>query len=148
MDDQACAAHERPSVAQQREHPVSGRAGEGFHLVLPYPSKAARSRMVYSQAVLDERLVLVTGTALEAYYREQLLPPFATAYGEIAAACVQLSRRVAGAVRKPGDSCHAALVDLGLRLLGYNRRAAPQPLTITSKLFAVRDLTEATCSLT
>ena len=40
--------------------------------------------------------MLVTGTALEAYYREQLLPPFAVAYGEITAACVQLSRRVAG----------------------------------------------------
>ncbi len=49
-----------------------------------------------TQAVLDERLLLVVGTKLETYYREQLLPPFVTAYGEIAAACVQLSCRVGG----------------------------------------------------
>ena len=46
--------------------------------------------------MLDERLVLVVGTKLETYYLEQLLPPFVAAYAEIAAACVQLSRRVGG----------------------------------------------------
>ena len=46
--------------------------------------------------MLDERLVLVVGTKLETYYREQLLPPFVAAYGEIAAACVQLSCRIGG----------------------------------------------------
>ena len=54
------------------------------------------SAFALTQAVLDERLVLVVGTKLEAYYREQLLPPFVAAYGEVAAACVQLGRRVGG----------------------------------------------------
>jgi hypothetical protein len=81
---------------------------------MPRSSKALTLCFARPQAVLDERLVLVTGTALEAYYREQLLPPFAAAYGDIAAACVQLSRRVSGESGSEVTLAHAMLVDWNL----------------------------------
>ena len=75
-------------------------------------AEQARRALRALQAVLDERLVLVSGTALEAYYREQLLPPFAIAYGEIAAACVQLSRRMAGHPDSQVTAGRRSLADL------------------------------------
>ena len=74
-----------------------GRACTGYDLSLQQKTASSPEHLhTLSQAVLDERLVLVLGTNLETYYRQQLLPPFVAAYGQIAAACVQLSGRVGG----------------------------------------------------
>ena len=57
-------------------------------------------RDVRSQAVLEERLVVVAGSKLEAYFRRDILPAFALAFAKIAAACRALSFEVRGTCQK------------------------------------------------
>ena len=53
-----------------------------------------------AQAVLEERLVVVAGSKLEAFFRSDILPSFELAFAQVAAACQALSSEVRGICRQ------------------------------------------------
>ena len=53
-----------------------------------------------AQAVLEERLVVVAGSELEAFFRSDILPSFELAFAQIAAACQALSSEVRGSCQQ------------------------------------------------
>ena len=52
--------------------------------------------MPCEQAVLEECLVVVSGSKLEKFFRRDILPSFGLAFAQIAAACRALSSEVSG----------------------------------------------------